>query len=217
MITRVLLLLLFFASGSLLAQIETSSNTLKLESSERNKTTPNGFEIPSSKTPSLTIPKDPKSPNYSNLGKEEKESFSMKDDKYIEYKSKINPRLATKDKEIKPEYGKDMYLGDVSTNSKSVAILYRDHEYVDGDRIRVFVNGDMVIANVMLEADFKGFDLPLEDGFNKIEFEALNQGTSGPNTAQMQIRDELGNVLATYEWNLLTGNKATAIVVKRSL
>lgn len=217
MITRVLLLLLFFASGSLLAQIETSSNTLKLESSERNKTTPNGFEIPSSKTPSLTIPKDPKSPNYSNLGKEEKESFSMKDDKYIEYKSKINPRLATKDKEIKPEYGKDMYLGDVSTNSKSVAILYRDHEYVDGDRIRVFVNGDMVVANVMLEADFKGFDLPLEDGFNKIEFEALNQGTSGPNTAQMQIRDELGNVLATYEWNLLTGNKATAIVVKRSL
>jgi hypothetical protein len=57
--------------------------------------------------------------------------------------------------------------------------------------------------------------VPLKSGFNKIDFEALNQGTSGPNTAQLNIYDEIGNLLASYEWNLLTGNKATAILVKQ--
>lgn len=199
-----------------MAQIETSINSTRFEASDLDKTPSKGFDIPAGKSPALTIPREPKEKKY-DLGKEEKEEFSMVDDRFIEYQSKLKPRMFTKDKEIKSEYGKDMYLGDVSTKSNSVSIWYRDHEYVDGDRVRVYVNGEMIVANVMLEAEFKGIDFPLVDGFNKIEFEALNQGSSGPNTAQMQIRDETGTVIASYEWNLLTGNKATAIVVKRAL
>lgn len=214
---RILFLLFTLGGGSLFAQIEMGTNSLNLESKEMNKTTSGGFDIPSGKTPSLTIPREPREKTDNNLGKKEKEDFSMIDDQFIEFESKLKPRLFTKDKEIKSEYGKDMYLGDVSTRGDKVVIQYRDHEYVDGDRIRVYVNGEMMIANVMLEAKFKGFDLELKDGFNKIEFEALNQGSSGPNTAQMQILDENGSVIANYEWNLLTGNKATAIVVKKGL
>lgn len=216
MITRILLILLYLSGGTIFAQIEMPSNPMRIDPVEKNKNNPTGYELPSSKTPSLTIPKEHKL-SKKEEDKKEKEDFSMVDDEFIEFESKLKPKVFSKDKEIKPEYGEDLYLGDVSTNSKSVSIMYRDHEYVDGDRIRIFVNGDMMIANVMLEAKFKGFDFDLEDGFNKVEFEALNQGSSGPNTAQMQIRDEQGNVLATYEWNLLTGNKATAIVVKKSL
>ena len=93
--------------------------------------------------------------------------------------------------------------------------MYRDHEFVDGDMIRIYVNGEIAIPQARLEGSFRGFDLPLQDGFNKIDFEALNQGSSGPNTAQLSIYDEIGNLLASYEWNLLTGNKATAILVKQ--
>lgn len=213
-----LLFMAFMCFGSsIFAQIEMPSNPMSLDPIEMKNDSPKGYELPSSKTPSLIIPKEPNPQKKYDLGKEEKENFSMIDDAFIEYESKLKPRMFVKDKEIKSEYGKDMYLGDVSTRGNKVTIHYRDHEYVDGDRVRIYVNGDMMIANVMLEAKFKGFDLELEDGFNKIEFEALNQGSSGPNTAQMQILDEAGNVLATYEWNLLTGNKATAIVVKKSL
>lgn len=214
---RLLFIAAFCYTTSLCAQIEMPSNPMSLNPIEKKNDSPTGFEIPSSKAPSLTIPREPKPQKNYDLGKKEKENFSMVDDEFIEFESKLKPRMFTKDKEIKSEYGKDMYLGDVSTRGNTVTIHYRDHEYVDGDRIRIYVNGEMMVANVMLEAKFKGFDLELIDGFNKIEFEALNQGSSGPNTAQLQILDENGNVMATYEWNLLTGNKATAVVVKKSL
>lgn len=203
-------LILLFISSSIFAQLDLPSGSPTFGTPEKKS----GLNIPKNDTPSLNIPKN-NSPQSFDLGKEEEKPFSMIDDEYKEYQSKIVPRGFSEDREIKSEYGKDMYLGDLKTTAKTVSILYRDHEYVDGDRIRVFVNDEMIISNVMLEADFRGFDLPLEDGFNRIEFQALNQGTSGPNTAQLQIRDEIGNVLANYEWNLLTGRKATAIIVKQ--
>lgn len=173
-----------------------------------------GLRILRDDNSSLNFPRKT-TPKQSTLGKEEEKPFSMIDDEFQEYNSNITPKYFSQDKDIKPEYGKDMYLGDFKTKAETVSILYRDHEYVDGDRVRVYVNGDVVVANEVLTAQFNGFDTPLQDGFNRIEFEALNQGTSGPNTAQLQIRDEVGNILANYEWNLLTGRKATAIIVKQ--
>ena len=49
---------------------------------------------------------------------------------------------------------------------------------------------------------------------NEIEIEALNQGESGPNTAQFAVQDEFGNVIMSDIWNLATGAKASLIVVK---
>ena len=205
-----------FTSISIMAQIEIPNNSTRFEPTQPNNNTPTGFEIPASRAPGLTVPRNPRTTTQLDLGKDEERNINMMgDDGLMEYNSNITPKYFTKDKEEKPEYGKDMYLGDFKTNAKTVSILYRDHEYVDGDRVRVYVNGEIVINNVMLEGSFRGFDTPLQDGFNRIEFEALNQGTSGPNTAQLQIRDEIGNILASYEWNLLTGRKATAIIVKQ--
>ncbi len=197
-----------------MAQIEMSTNSTRFES-PNTTITPTGFEMNPSKAPSLTLPKNPRTTTNSDLGKEDERQLNMMGDGLMEYNSNITPKYFTQDKEAKPEYGKDMYLGDFKTKANSVSIMYRDHQYVDGDRVRIFVNGDIVVNNVMLEGSFRGFNLPLVDGFNKIEFQALNQGTSGPNTAQLQIHDEVGNILASYEWNLLTGNKATAIIVKQ--
>lgn len=202
-------------SGTAISQIESSNNSVQFNPSEPNVGSSTGFDIPI-KAPSLSNNKNPNSPNNSDLGKENEKQFDMqKGDGLLEYSGTNKaPKAFTKDKEEKPEYGKDMYLGDIKTNSKFVGVQYRDHEFVDGDRIRVFVDGEIYISNVMLEGSFRGFNLPLRDGFNKIEFQALNQGSSGPNTAQLQIVDEVGNIIASYEWNLLTGNKATAIIVK---
>jgi hypothetical protein len=108
----------------------------------------------------------------------------------------------------------NQYLGDFKTGVSKVNIVYRDHMYPDGDRVRVFVNDDVVMSNVLLQSSFKGFQLDLVEGFNKIDFQALNQGDSGPNTAELQILDSSGNVIATGIWNLATGVKATLIVIK---
>ncbi len=108
----------------------------------------------------------------------------------------------------------NQYLGDFKTGVSKVNVIYRDHQYPDGDRVRIFVNDDVVMSDVQLQSSFKGFQLDLVEGFNKIDFQALNQGDSGPNTAELQILDSTGNVIATGVWNLATGVKATLIVIK---
>lgn len=218
MLKKLFLVGCIIISGNAFAQIEfPSNNSVRFDSPESNIDDPTGFEVPAVKAPSLSNTKNPNSPNNSDVGKEKEKEIDMQNgDGLIDYTGANKaPKYFTKDKEAKAEYGKDQYLGDIKTNAKSATIMYRDHQYVDGDMIRVWVNGQIEIPHVRLEGSFKGFDLPLQDGFNKIDFEALNQGTSGPNTAQVNIYDDSGNLLASYEWNLLTGNKATTIIVKQ--
>ena len=76
------------------------------------------------------------------------------------------------------------------------------------------VNDDIIYPRVLLTQGFKGFKLELQPGINKIDFLALNQGESGPNTAEFKVTDEAGNVIAHNQWNLATGVKATIVVVK---
>ncbi len=198
------------------SQIELPSNSPLFESSNSNINSSSGFEIPAVKSPSLTNTKNPNTPNNSDLGKEKEKQLDMQNgDGLLEYSTNKTPKYFTKDKEEKPEYGKDQYLGDFKTSATIATFMYRDHEFVDGDMIRVYVNDEIVVSQARLEGSFKGFDVKLQDGFNKVDFQAINQGSSGPNTAQLNIYDNIGNLLASYEWNLLTGNKATAIVVKQ--
>ncbi|MEO2061532.1 MAG: hypothetical protein ABGW97_01010 [Christiangramia sp.] len=120
----------------------------------------------------------------------------------------------SKDKAAKEEYRNDQSLGNVITNGKFVEVYCRDHEYVDGDRVKIIVNGQVVNENMPLQGGFTPVLVHLQDGFNSIEFVALNQGTSGPNTAELRVLSEKGEQLAKKEWNLLTGAKAQLIVVK---
>ena len=212
-----LFLVVLFVSIPMISQIDLPNNSVRFDASESSENSSTGFEMPAITTPSLSNTKNPNMPDNSDLGKEKEKQIDMQNgDGLMDYTGTNKaPKYFTKDKEEKPEYGKDQYLGDFKTTAKKATFMYRDHEFVDGDMIRVYVNGEIAIPQARLEGSFRGFDLPLQDGFNKIDSEALNQGSSGPNTAQLNIYDEIGNLLASYEWNLLTGNKATAIVVKQ--
>ena len=103
---------------------------------------------------------------------------------------------------------------DFKTKEKKLRILCRDHEYVDGDRVRIYQNDNIIASDVYLTASFKEIFIDLVPGFNKIEFMALNQGTSGPNTAEFKIIDEKGNEIMGNIWNLATGVKASLIVIQ---
>jgi hypothetical protein len=133
----------------------------------------------------------------------------------------INPGDAVKDKlnkkESNPEgvfYRRNQNLGSFKTNTVVSKVLYRDAAYVDGDKIRIYLNDRVIQYQVDLDSDFKGFEIELEKGINKIDFEALNQGESGPNTAEFQVYDDKGVVISASQWNLGTGFKATIILVK---
>ncbi|MCR9181568.1 MAG: hypothetical protein NXH73_01465 [Flavobacteriaceae bacterium] len=145
---------------------------------------------------------------------EEKELNMTTDNGLMTRKFDFKPSWLTKDEEIKSEYAKGQLLGTFGTDSKTVEILCRDHQYVDGDRVKIIVNDQVIIHNINLREDFQSFIVDLKEGRNVIEFEALNQGTSGPNTAHFRVYDESSNLLTENVWNILTGVRAKLVVMR---
>jgi len=216
MIRIVFLLVCCGISNMAFGQLDNPNNTVNFEFEEKEKEDPTGYELPAFKIPSLSDPKDPfKSSIDTSLGLDEPEPVDItKGDGLLDYTIDKAPRAFTKDKGVIALYGEDQALGRVRTRASTVNIVYRDHEYVDGDRIRVYVNKDVVRSNISLVGSFNGFDIPLEKGENIIEFQALNQGSSGPNTAELHVYDDKGQLISAKQWNLLTGYKATIVVIK---
>lgn len=188
-----------------------------------------GIAIPRSKT---TVPKaaptmsaaspfsrnKEKAPTNSTVPKigEKQSNFSMfKKDEFVNRSSEYQDRVEIKQRsESNEAYRGNQYFGEVRTKTKFVQVLARDFEFADGDRIKVLVNDRVVVADLTLDNDFRGIQLTLEEGFNKIDFEALNQGTSGPNTAEFRVSNDKGEIISSNQWNLATGFKASIMVVK---
>ncbi|WP_372769259.1 hypothetical protein [Lutibacter sp.] len=106
-------------------------------------------------------------------------------------------------------------LGTVKSSTKTVKIECRDFGLVDGDRIQIFLNNTIVSANIGLKGNYFVVYLNLEEGYNRIDFQALNQGYSGPNTAEMIVYDANGNIISSKEWHLSTGETATLGIIKK--
>jgi hypothetical protein len=133
----------------------------------------------------------------------------------------INPAELFKDvnlykKEANTEgiyYRKNQYLGSFKTTSMTSKIRYRDAAFLDGDKVKVYLNNKIIEPEIVLEGEFKGFEIKLVKGINRIDFEALNEGFASPNTAEFDVYDDKG-VVTTNQWNVGTGYKATIIIVK---
>lgn len=124
---------------------------------------------------------------------------------------KVGPRKA---KEGSKDHFADQYLGELKSNGKFVGIVARDHEFVDGDRVKIYLNETVIDANMLLTGAFKGVNIDLHKGFNRIEFEALNEGSSAPNTAQVDVYDDQGQLIYSNKWLLSSGSKASLIITK---
>lgn len=103
-------------------------------------------------------------------------------------------------------------LGGFSTRSKSVTIVCRDFAYPDGDIVTIILNEIAIVRYIELTQSYQSFSIPLKPGLNTISFKALNQGSSGPNTAGFMVFDEAGNVLSSNQWNLATGASASLTI-----
>ena len=106
-------------------------------------------------------------------------------------------------------------FGQINTKSKYVIVRVRDFIYVDGDLLRIYQNATILKEQVFLGDSFTDIKILLGEGFNKLDFEALNTGTSGDNTAEIIIIDDQKKVLSKNYWdNLATGFKGTILLVK---
>lgn len=184
-----------------------------------NSIAPAGGSFSSPNTPAPSVFKlntTPSTPSSSTSILEEKSKIEFVNNNQFknpgdEQRDKLNKGDGTDDSKV---FRKNQYLGDYKTKSAYVKINYRDFGAVDGDVICVLVNDKVMVPRVFLEGGFKGLELGLEKGFNKIDFQALNEGFSAPNTAELRVFDDQGMLVSANQWNLATGFKATIIIVK---
>ena len=153
--------------------------------------------------------------SFLNKKGEPKKSLFAKEE-YLDASAPYLKRLRKREEDnANMGYLGDTYLGDVNTTSNKAIIVCRDFEYEDGDRVQILLNDEVLLHNLYLKNQYFIMQIDLKPGFNKFDFIALNQGSSGPNTAELRVFDEDQKLLSSNQWNLSTGATATFIVVKQ--
>ncbi|MNE88738.1 hypothetical protein D3C80_1860700 [compost metagenome] len=110
---------------------------------------------------------------------------------------------------------KNISLGDFKTKSEYFIVKFRDFGAIDGDLVKVSSNDYVIRDRILLDSNFQQVKINLTPGFNKLDFEALNIGSLGGNTAEIQVYDDKGNLVTNDYWdNLAAGFKASIVVTK---
>jgi hypothetical protein len=200
------------------AQFDTNKKVLNIAPVTNNTGQVSSTSSSSIKYPSIFDKKDKLLESVSLLKKKDEEQKSVMEKENFqnpskEYTDKMNKKG---DGQILEKYKSDSFLGQFKTGTKIVSIACRDHEAPDGDVVRIWLNDKVVVNAILLDVDFKEIYLDLEEGINKIEIEALNQGESGPNTAQFVIYDQKKGMITSNKWNLTTGVKAKLVILKEN-
>jgi len=214
-----LLILLFACTllNKVCAQTDMNQGGLNIKAIDNNKVElPKDAQLKLSPIKGLTSKNIRPTINFTALS----DVFKKKTGVYMVQKSnlvkptwKIKQKFGEDQKDL-AQFSKDYNLGSLSTTSKIIVIKCRDHEYVDGDRIKLMMNNAVIHPNIVLKGEFFVIDVDLVEGYNTINFVALNEGASSPNTAQLKVYDEEGNLLASNKWLIRTGYKASLTIYK---
>jgi len=216
-----ILCMTFYVSGQTNPDSENKSIKIPAKETKEKDSTPTQFKIkPNTK---LEITKTDENINGIPIKirelKPQKKEFSMFDDNNLRNPGEIfDKRYNAKMEEqgLKIKTMSDLFLGDVRVNAEFANIRCRDHEFPDGDMVQVLVNDEIFIPRLVLNENYKSFNIPLKEGINTVVFIALNQGESGPNTAEFLVYDDNEVLVSSKRWNLLTGVKAKILVIKSS-
>ena len=161
--------------------------------------------------------KDKKEPKKNNTddfwdgGKDKKQLLSKNTDFWdgkgsSEEEKKLNENT-------KPDES-DQFIGNVRSRTSRVRIFCVDTGQEDGDLVRISNNGIILKDNIYLRNAGESYWFDLQQGQNKLEIFAINQGSVGSNTAAFKVYDDKGNLLAEKNWNLKTGYKGKLLILK---
>lgn len=92
-------------------------------------------------------------------------------------------------------------LSDVVVDTCTPKISIHDYCVVDGDRVRVTINGEVFLNDLEIKEKSQEFQLHLKPGKNSVVVTALNEGSQVTNTAALRIDDvKQGN--GEQKWRL---------------
>ena len=108
----------------------------------------------------------------------------------------------------------DKDLGVFKTNSKKLIVSSFDFGTFDGDIISISINGKKIINRFTLTNQNKDFTIPLNEGFNRLEIIAEEEGKLRPNTGAFKVIDNSNRIVIEDLWYLAKGAKVIAIVYR---
>jgi len=232
----ILFFIVFFAAAKVSAQSEFNSGFKAIPAPKfsskpkkipppETKTTGENLNIPSIKTPNVFENTSITPKSKYQIG-EKKSTFTMSTendfanpgDRYIPKMEKDLDK-ALKEAGLKEGRGvlvkKNISLGDFRTKAAYFIVKLRDFGAIDGDLVKISSNDRVIQNQLFLDSNFKQVKIDLTMGFNKLDFEALNIGTLGGNTAEIQVFDDKGQLVTSDYWdNLAAGFKASIVVTK---
>lgn len=233
---HILLFILFFAAVTVSAQTEfgTKFKPIPAPKFSTKKKTPipqvkdpqaETADVPSIKTPNVFDNTSITPKSQFQIG-EEKSKFTMSTgndfanpgDQYVA-KMEKDLNKALKDAGLLEGRGTlvkaNISLGDFKTKSEYFIVKFRDFGAIDGDLVKVSSNDVVIKDQILLDSNYKDVKINLTQGFNKLDFEALNLGSLGGNTAEIRVYDDKGQLITNDYWNnLAAGFRATIIVTK---
>lgn len=233
---HILLFILFFAVVTVSAQTEfgTKFKPIPAPKFSTKKKTPipqvkdpqaETADVPSIKTPNVFDNTSITPKSQFQIG-EEKSKFTMSTENDFanpgdQYVAKMEKDLnkALKDAGLLEGRGTlvkaNISLGDFKTKSEYFIVKFRDFGAIDGDLVKVSSNDVVIKDQILLDSNYKDVKINLTQGFNKLDFEALNLGSLGGNTAEIRVYDDKGQLITNDYWNnLAAGFRATIIVTK---
>lgn len=125
-----------------------------------------------------------------------------------------NKRIEKINNELEPQFVYNNY-GTYFSNTKKIKILCRDYDIMDGDMVRVLINGIPVVKNCLLGPSFQTYYVDLDENNSVIDFLALNEGDGPPNTAEFVIYDDDNVLIYSNKWSLQTGYKARIVINRK--
>ena len=150
--TKVFVIFFLFQFVSVLAQKENPFKTskLKLNWDEPAKvdTESNTVTLPYK---SIFDKDDSYLKRYSILNqKKGEESVMVQKNEFKNPGEELQKKLNNQDKGIREEYKTNQFLGEFRSKGKYLKIVCRDHEYPDGDRVRLYINDKPVINDIWI-------------------------------------------------------------------
>ncbi len=124
--------------------------------------------------------------------------------------AKIQKRI-TLQEEIRAEGGKS--LGEITVEASRIDIFCWDHGDEDGDKVKILNNGS-IEESLTLKKSGEEVSIYLDSGYNKITIKAINQGSSGDNTASFQVKVD-DKIVSNKKWDLKTDEHAVLLIYKK--
>lgn len=181
--------------------------------------------------PELKLPESPTllSPNATNgfgfKSNLDTEFFGREKPKGIDFKREHEPPRYLSDNERVLQYIEggefvphfpNFDFGNFETTSNTAILSFSDDgSKLDGDAIRIIINDIIVVNKAVLSRQLEIYTINLELGFNKIEVEAVDEGTFKPASMFLSIQDGDYVLFRKKSYPLSIGSKAKIVIVKK--